>query len=186
MLHEVVMSRRYCKLLLDLLEEEYVRLGGALKEDLEKLSRKKYNIYMKGVSKRLKRSEGYDPSWRARARCGLIMKSVKTKLYPSVGPSAPHPERFEAESRKETGNWIKLFFAKSRTKTIMDLLDEEKARLKLQKPKDYRKIARIRLMKTKIDPNSEKEFLKLFEESVKKQKATKYKRAKKSKSAIEL
>ena len=41
-------------------------------------------------------------------------------------------------------------------------------------------------MKTKIDPNSEKEFLKLFEESVKKQKATKYKRAKKSKSAIEL
>ena len=141
---------------------------------------------MKGVSKRLKRSEGYDPSWRARARCGLIMKSVKTKLYPSVGPSAPHPERFEAESRKETGNLIKLFFAKSRTKTIMDLLDKEKARLKLQKPKDYRKIARIRLMKTKIDPNSEKEFLKLFEESVKKQKATKYKRAKKSKSAIEL
>ena len=141
---------------------------------------------MKGVSKRLKRSEGYDPSWRARARCGLIMKSVKTKLYPSVGISAPHPEIFEAESRKETGNWIKLFFAKSRTKTIMDLLDEEKARLKLQKPKDYRKIARIRLMKTKIDPNSEKEFLKLFEESVKKQKATKYKRTKKSKSAIEL
>ena len=140
---------------------------------------------MKGVSKRLKRSEGYDPSWRARARCGLIMKSVKTKLYPSVGISAPHPEIFEAESRKETGNWIKLFFAKSRTKTIMDLLDKEKARLKLQKPKDYRKIARIRLIKTKIDPNSEKEFLKLFEESVKKQKATKYKRTKKSKSAIE-
>ena len=68
----------------------------------------------------------------------------------------------------------------------MDLLDEEKARLKSQKPKDYRKIARIRLIKTKIDPNSEKEFLKLFEESVKKQKATKYKRTKKSKSAIEL
>ena len=181
------MSRRYCKLLLDLLEEEYVRLGGALKEDLEKLSRKKYNIYMKGVSKRLKRSEGYDPSWRARARCGLIMKSVETKLYPSVGISAPHPEIFEAESRKETGNWIKLFFAISKTnsKTIMDLLDKEIAKQKLQKPKDYRKIARIRLIKTKIDPNSEKEFLKLFEESVKKQKATKYKRTKKSKSAIE-
>ena len=104
------MSRRYCKLLLDLLEEEYVRLGGAIKEDLEKLSRKKYNIYMKGVRKRLKRSEGYDPGWRARAGCSLIMKSVNTKLYPSVGISAPHPEIFEAESRKETGNWIKLFF----------------------------------------------------------------------------
>ena len=140
---------------------------------------------MKGVRKRLKRSEGYDPSWRARARCGLIMKSVNTKLYPSVGISAPHPEIFEAESRKETGNLIKLFFAKSRTKTIMDLLDEEKARLKLQKPKDYRKIARIRLMKTKIDPNSEKEFLKLFEELVQQKKAIKYKRSKKSKSAIE-
>ena len=150
------MSRRYCKLLLDLLEEEYVRLGGALKEDLEKLSRKKYNIYMKGVSKRLKRSEGYDPSWRARARCGLIMKSVKTKLYPSVGISAPHPEIFEAESRKETGNWIKLFFSKLRTKKIIDLLDEEIARLRLQKPKDYRKIARLRVMKIKIDPNSDK------------------------------
>ena len=141
---------------------------------------------MKGVSKRLKRSEGYDPSWRARARCGLIMKSVKTKLYPSVGISAPHPERFEAESRKETGNWIKFYFSKLYTKTIIDLLDKEKARLQSQKPKDYRKIARIRLIKTKIDPNSEKEFLKLFEEAVKKQKATKYKRTKKSKSAIEL
>ena len=172
------MSRSYCKLLVCLLEKEYVRLGGVTNAGRKKLSSKQ-------LKKRLKRYEGYDPDWRARAKFSLMIKSVKMKLYPSVGISAPHPERFEAESRKETGNWIKLFFTKSRTKTIMDLLDEEKARLKLQKPKDYRKIARIRLIKTKIDPNSEKEFLKLFEESVKKQKATKYKRTKKSKSAIE-
>ena len=172
------MSRRYCKLLLDLLEKEYVRLGGVTNAGRKKLRSKQ-------LTKRLKRHESYNPGWQARARCALIMQIVRTKLYPSVGISAPHPERFEAESRKETGNWIKFYFSKLRTKTIIDLLDKEKTRLQSQKPKDYRKIARIRLIKTKIDPNSEKEFLKLFEESVKKQKATKYKRTKKSKSAIE-
>jgi len=174
------MSRRYCKLLVDLLEEEYVRLGGTLHKDFVKLKVEEMSENLR------KRKEEYDPNRRAKERALFLFRYLKTKLYPGLSPTNLHPERFEAESRKETGNLIKLFFAKSRTKTIMDLLDEEKARLKLQKPKDYRKIARIRLIKTKIDPNSEKEFLKLFEESVKKQKATKYKRAKKSKSAIEL
>ena len=176
------MSRRYCKLLVDLLEEEYVRLGGTLYKDFVKLKHEEMSENLR------KRKEEYDPNKSATARVGFLLRSViKRKLYPGLSNSHLHPERFEAESRKETGNWIKLFFAISKTnsKTIMDLLDKEKARLKLQKPKDYRKIARIRLMKTKIDPNSEKEFLKLFEESVKKQKATKYKRTKKSKSAIE-
>ena len=149
MLPEFVMPRKYCKLLLDLLEKEHVRLGGVTKAGLKKLSSKQ-------LKKRLKRYEGYDPDWRARAESSLMMKSVKMKLYPSVGISAPHPEIFEAESRKETGNWIKLFFSKLRTKKIIDLLDEEIARLRLQKPKDYRKIARLRVMKIKIDPNSDK------------------------------
>ena len=174
------MSRRYCKLLVDLLEEEYVRLGGTLSKDFVKLKHEEMSENLR------KRKEEYDPNKSATARVGFLLRSViKRKLYPGLSSYHLHPERFEAESRKETGNWIKLFFSTSRTKTIMDLLDKEIAKQKLQKPKDYRKIARIRLIKTKIDPNSEKEFLKLFEESVKKQKATKYKRTKKSKSAIE-
>ena len=174
------MSRRYCKLLVDLLEEEYVRLGGTLYKDFVKLKVEEMSENLR------KRKEEYDPNRSAKNQVGFLLRSViKRKLYPGLSNSHLHPERFEAESRKETGNWIKLFFTTSRTKTIMDLLDKEIAKQKLQKPKDYRKIARIRLIKTKIDPNSEKEFLKLFEESVKKQKATKYKRTKKSKSAIE-
>jgi len=143
------MSRSYCKLLVCLLEKEYVRLGGVTNAGLKKLSSKQ-------LKKRLKRYESYDPDWRARARFSLMIKSVKFKLYPSVGISAPHPEIFEAESRKETGNWIILFFSKLSNKKIIDLLDEEIARLRLQKPKDYRKIARLRVMKIKIDPNSDK------------------------------
>ena len=136
------------------------------------LSKKQGENLLEILEEKLAELRAEEPKdYNAIGRVRLLIMKTRKEIFPDQDPyltidlgykKLEDQEAWDTKkekedvSRKETGNWIKLFFSKLRTKKIIDLLDEEIARLRLQKPKDYRKIARLRVMKIKIDPNSDK------------------------------